>query len=270
MQATKNHSTPMGNSPSKKRKGTKGSKAEEAQPPPENRSEPQLNVNNPNPATNQPVKVDSPMKPPPATKSSSFKSEPDKGAFSIKKLDELFDKYKENEAQIGPEGVEGLCRDIGVEPENVVVLVLAWHLNAQSMGYFKKEEFVSGLQALSVDSVDKLKAQLNVFKSELDDPIKFKDIFRYAFGFAKEKEQKILDLATSDAMLDLLMGGRFPHTERLRQFLKEQTSYKSINLDQWMNILEFSRTIKADLSNYDENGAWPVLLDEYCEWARDR
>lgn len=153
----------------------------------------------------------------------------------------------------------------------------------------------------SVDSIDKLKSQLSVFKAELDDPVKFKDIFRYSFGFAKEKEQKILgrdsfnlsafclpvaDLATSDAMLDLLMGGRFPHTERLRQFLKEvcttptgqhrliyplqQTSYKSINLDQWMNILEFSRTIKADLSNYDENGAWPVLLDEYCEWARDR
>jgi len=39
-------------------------------------------------------------------------------------------------------------------------------------------------------------------------------------------------------------------------------------MDQWMNILEFCRTIKGDLSNYDENGAWPVLLDEYCEWIR--
>jgi len=56
----------------------------------------------------------------------------------------------------------------------------------------------------------------------------------------------------------------------LRLYLKEQTSYKSVNLDQWMNILEFSRTIRADFTNYDENGAWPVLLDEYCEWAKDR
>jgi len=180
----------------------------------------------------------------------------------------VFEKYKDGDnQQIGPEGVEALCRDIGVEPENVAVLVLAWHLNAQSMGYFRKEEFINGLQTLGVDTIDKLKGNLNTFKNELDDPSKFKEIYRYAFGFAKEKEQKILDLATADGMLDLLMGGRFPHTEKLRQFLKEQTSYKSVNLDQWMNILEFSRTIKADLSNYDENGAWPVLLDEYCEWA---
>jgi DCN1-like protein 4/5 len=188
----------------------------------------------------------------------------------MKRLEELFEKYKESDAQIGPEGIEALCGDIGVEPENVAVLVLAWHLNAQSMGYFKKEEFMTGMQTLGVDTLEKLKNQLRVFKDELDDPSKFKDIYRYAFGFAKEKEQKILDLVTADGMLDLLMGNRFPHTEKLRQFLKEQTSYKSVNLDQWMNILEFSRTIKGDLSNYDENGAWPVLLDEYCDWARDK
>lgn len=28
-----------------------------------------------------------------------------------------------------------------------------------------------------------------------------------------------------------------------------------MNKDQWYNVLEFSRTINADLSNYDEDGA---------------
>jgi len=238
-------------------------------PPPistENKGGSQSNITT---STTYPAKVD--PKPSPA-KSNSSKSESDKAAtFSLKRLEETFEKYKEaDNQQIGPEGIEALCRDIGVEPENVVVLVLAWHLNAQSMGYFRKEEFINGLQTLGVDTVDKLKSHLNIFKNELDDPLKYKEIYRYAFGFAKEKEQKILDLATADGMLDLLMGGRFPHTEKLRQFMKEQTTYKSVNLDQWMNILEFCRTIKADLSNYDENGAWPVLLDEYCEWALDR
>jgi len=269
----------MGNSPSKKKKG-KNSKPEDSNPPlqdttssssnPHNTAKSGSQLNIPTPTSQSPVKTD--PKPPSSTKASSLKSEmSDKGTFSSKRLEDLFEKYKEaDNPQIGPEGVEALCRDIGVEPEDVVVLVLAWHLNAQSMGYFKKEEFISGLQALNLDTVDKLKSHLKVLRSELDDQSKFKDIYRYAFGFAKEKEQKILDLATSDAMLDLLMGNRFPHTEKLRQFLKEQTTYKSINLDQWMNILEFSRTIKADLSNYDENGAWPVLLDEYCDWARDK
>ncbi|KAK7807958.1 hypothetical protein U0070_003030 [Myodes glareolus] len=50
----------------------------------------------------------------------------------------------------------------------------------------------------------------------------------------------------------------------------EQSKYKVINKDQWCNVLEFSRTISLDLSNYDEDGAWPVLLDEFVEWYKDK
>lgn len=35
----------------------------------------------------------------------------------------------------------------------------------------------------------------------------------------------------------------------------QQSKYKVINKDQWCNVLEFSRTINLDLSNYDEDGA---------------
>ena len=36
---------------------------------------------------------------------------------------------------------------------------------------------------------------------------------------------------------------------------QQQSKYKVINKDQWCNVLEFSRTINLDLSNYDEDGA---------------
>ena len=35
----------------------------------------------------------------------------------------------------------------------------------------------------------------------------------------------------------------------------QQSKYKVINKDQWCNVLEFSRLIQPDLSNYDEDGA---------------
>ena len=41
-----------------------------------------------------------------------------------------------------------------------------------------------------------------------------------------------------------------------------------MNKDQWFNVLEFSRSVAPDLSNYDEDGAWPVLLDEFVSWFR--
>lgn len=33
-----------------------------------------------------------------------------------------------------------------------------------------------------------------------------------------------------------------------------------MNKDQWYNVLEFSRTVHADLSNYDEDGACKYII----------
>jgi DCN1-like protein 4/5 len=268
----------MGNSPSKKKNNATSTK--NTKPTPTTTPSPVTPVSSNNPSSHEPVEKPPvntpPIEPAPVTHSSSKSSESDGKGFSSKKVEELFDKYKDKEideegqSQIGPEGIEQLCKDIGVDPEDVLVMVLAWHLNAQRMGFFSKAEFISGLQKLGVDNVSKLKGQLSNFRRDLDDQVKFKEIYRFAFGFAKERESKIIDLETAGALLALVLGSRYQHTEPLRQFLKEQTTYKSVNFDQWMNILEFSRSIKADLSNYDENSAWPVLLDEYCEWARKR
>ncbi len=42
---------------------------------------------------------------------------------------------------------------------------------------------------------------------------------------------------------------------KMSPFFPQQSKYKVINKDQWCNVLEFSRTINLDLSNYDEDGA---------------
>lgn len=49
---------------------------------------------------------------------------------------------------LGPEGMEKFCMDIGVDPEDLVMLVLAWKMNAKSMGYFTSTEWLKGLTEL--------------------------------------------------------------------------------------------------------------------------
>lgn len=63
-----------------------------------------------------------------------------------------------------------------------------------------------------------------------------------------------MDIETAKAMLQLLLGKHWPLYTQFAQFL-EQSKYKVINKDQWCNILEFSRTISNDLTNYDVDGA---------------
>lgn len=70
----------------------------------------------------------------------------------------------------------------------------------------------------------------------------------------QDKDQRSMDTETAKAMLHLLLGKHWKLHSQFRQFL-DQSKYKVINKDQWCNILEFSRTINSDLSNYDIDGA---------------
>ena len=63
-----------------------------------------------------------------------------------------------------------------------------------------------------------------------------------------------MDIETAKAMLQLLLGKHWALFGQFNNFL-EHSKYKVINKDQWCNILEFSRTIANDLSNYDVDGA---------------
>lgn len=87
----------------------------------------------------------------------------------------------------------------------------------------------------------------------------------------QDKDQRSLDMETARALMALLLGAvnkwaLFPY---FNAFL-EESKYKVINKDQWCNVLEFSKSVSHDLKNYDEDGAWPVLLDEFVDWFRKK
>lgn len=188
--------------------------------------------------------------------------------FSEKRCIGWFHEYTtQGESQIGPEGMEKFCKDIGVAPENVIMLGLAWNLGAKNMGFFSSQEWICGMSHLQADNVPKLKAKLEEVRRQMSDQVTFKKIYRYAFDFARDKDQRSMDIDRAKDMLALLLGGRWSHHRSFHHFL-EQSNYKVLNKDQWCNILEFSRAIHPDLSNYDEDGAWPVLLDEFVAWLK--
>ncbi|CAG5135575.1 unnamed protein product [Candidula unifasciata] len=195
--------------------------------------------------------------------------------FSRKRCLSWFHEYTApNEDTLGPEGMEKFCEDIGVEPENIVMLALAYKLGAKNMGFFTFDEWMKGMTELCFkllhyrsDSTEKLQNKMEYLRSLINDPAAFKNIYRFAFDFARDKDQRCLDMDTAKAMLSLVLGKNWSLFSHFHQFL-EQSKYKAINKDQWCSILEFSRSVRPNLVNYDEDGAWPVMLDEFVEWLR--
>ncbi|CAH2300182.1 DCN1-like 4 [Pelobates cultripes] len=150
--------------------------------------------------------------------SSRIKAEDE--AFSSKRCLEWFYEYAGTDDIVGPEGMEKFCEDIGVEPENVVMLVLAWKLDAQNMGYFTLQEWLKGMTSLQCDATEKLRNTLDYLRSLLNEPTNFKLIYRYAFDFAREKDQRSLDMNTAKCMLGLLLGKTWPLFPVFHQFLE--------------------------------------------------
>lgn len=107
--------------------------------------------------------------------------------FNHKKCLAWFREYTtpDDPDTLGPEGMEKFCEDISVEPENVVMLVLAYKMGARQMGFFTQCEWVKGLTDLQCDSIAKVQSKLDILRSILNDANTFKGIYRYAYHFAR-------------------------------------------------------------------------------------
>lgn len=59
----------------------------------------------------------------------------------------------------------------------------------------------------------------------------------------QEPQQKILDIETAVQMLHVVLPEGNEHLEPFSRFLKEQTEYKYMNLDQWTSFYRFSMEV---------------------------
>ncbi|GFZ11869.1 defective in cullin neddylation protein [Actinidia rufa] len=205
----------------------------------------------------------------------------------LERIDSLFYTYANSSSgMIEPEGIEALCSDLEVEHTDVRILMLAWKMKAEKQGYFILEEWRSGLKALRADTITKLKKALPDLDKEvvlvpisdfLFFPIKvkrssnFTDFYTYAFQYClTEEKQKSIDIESICELLNLVLGFQFrPQVDYFVEYLKIQIDYKVINMDQWMGFYRFCNEISfPDLCNYDDELAWPLILDNFVEWMR--
>lgn len=195
--------------------------------------------------------------------------DPPKPSVDKKKLDQLFNKYRNSleEDKMLAEGVSRFCEEAGLDPYSITVLILAWKFKAATQCEFTRKEFVEGMTELGCDTMEKLRKRCETLDSEIKEKWKFKDFYQFTFNFAKNPGQKSLELDMAIAYWNIVMKESFRFLDIWCTFLREHHK-RSIPKDTWNLLLDFSITIDDTMSNYDEEGAWPVLIDDFVEYAR--
>ena len=85
---------------------------------------------------------------------------------------------------------------------------------------------MKGFEGLRLDSLEKMKNYLTKFREELADPLKFREIYLYAFHFSKaEPEQKCIEMEMAVGMLKLLAVEKFYHAKNFCSFLEAVCSF---------------------------------------------
>lgn len=162
-----------------------------------------------------------------------------------------------------------LFKDLDVDPvADVTALALAAACNAQEMGVFQRLEFVTGCARLEVDNIDDFRAKILELREGLLNGTKVAEVYTYTFGFALDPRSKVLPLDEARQYWALLLPDwelREPFCDWANEHMKGR---KTVNRDLWMMVYKFATEVPPDLSTYDDNPAWPVLLDEFVEYRR--
>lgn len=128
----------------------------------------------------------------------------------------------------------------------------------------QRDEFLKGMAMIKADSIPKLKQAMATWGNELRDSNKAKSLYLFAFEYNKQPNAKIIPVQLAEALWQVLLKDWKRLPDWLR-FVNERYAGKAVSKDVWNQLYEFMSTVKTDFSNYDSDGAWPVMIDEFVD-----
>jgi len=225
-------------------------------------------------------------------------------ATITQRLEQMYNTYKDPDGdEINVEGTLKWCGDLGVDPEDVVLLPIAYELKSPSVGSFPRKPWIDGWRSLGCDSIPSMQSALPKLRDKLaNDPSYFTLVYNYTFEFAKTGAQRSITVETAVAFWGLLIphglsGKALAHissddssdddddeedapmtteegwkpifTDWWFEFLTEKGG-KGVSKDTWTMFLDFVRTVDSKFQNHDYEAAWPSSIDDFVTYVKEK
>ncbi|SDA02409.1 BZ3501_MvSof-1269-A2-R1_Chr12-3g03581 [Microbotryum saponariae] len=197
------------------------------------------------------------------------------GGTSIRNLDKLWDKYRDVEKpdEIHFEGTIRYCEDLGIAPEDIVMLAVAWLTKAPTMGHFSKKGWTDGWREARRDTIELQRSYIDRLRADLHKGDTFRKVYAFTFDYAKAEGQKSMQYEIAQELWKLLIpsdpAADFPtsHLDLWLEFLRTRGE-RPVSKDTWNLFLDFTRTIDPLFQEHDEEAAWPSVIDDFVDFAR--
>lgn len=198
------------------------------------------------------------------------------------KLNKMFDSFasEDDPEIIDMDGIDKLAGQIGITDtaEDVRALVLVWKLGACTVEplkpcCIKRNEFLGEMKKMRKDKIGDLAQMLPTLDPGFMESKEFKEFYRFVHKFSREEntQKKFLETEMVIALLPIVLDkNRAPHLDLFIQYLESLPPTQTITADQWDSFLGFNEVVDVTLEGFEDDGAWPLLLDEYVEWRREQ
>mmetsp|Transcript_45654 Transcript_45654/g.33382 ORF Transcript_45654/g.33382 Transcript_45654/m.33382 type:complete len:108 (+) Transcript_45654:455-778(+) len=99
------------------------------------------------------------------------------------------------------------------------------------------------------------------------DPGVFKELYKFTFDFSRDQGYKNVSIETALGLWELLLTNRCNFLPLWIEFFKtEKKDLQVIQKDTWNMLYELIEQTNGDFRNYVDDGAWPVLIDQFQEF----
>ena len=155
-------------------------------------------------------------------------------------------------------------------------LALAWKWNCSTGGIIYRHEFVQGMRSMGCASIEELQERVAELRGQLEaEPALYRAFFSFIFNFVRktqESNRKTIGLDTARRLLQSLLASRYPqHLQPFARYLEGLSEGRvgtRMTYDQWMSVLDWCEQMDEGYTKYEQEGSWPVLLDDFIDWMR--